>query len=153
MSTDNKSFNPWPVALVGFLGVFLCLVIAFGIFASRNSLELVKRDYYADEIQYQQQIDRLARARQLGSAVSLTLDGARNRLVLQLPAAHAKAEGNILLYRPSDSKQDQQTAIALNAQGLQELNTQGLATGKWRVKVFWKVDGLEYSLEKVVEKG
>src|ERR1043166_2848691 len=45
-----KGRNPWPTAIIGYFVVFISFLIGFVAFASRQKVDLVQKDYYAEEI-------------------------------------------------------------------------------------------------------
>jgi hypothetical protein len=140
-------WNPWPAAVVGFLVFFFGATIGLVTIAVRQPADLVSRDYYDKEIQFQSQIDRVSRARALGPGLSVSYDAAAGALKVVIPtdAARGSANGEIRLYRPSDPGLDRSFPLNADAKGVQIVQAPDLATGLWRVKVDWSDGSGSYS--------
>lgn len=149
---SNKSrFNPWPYAIIAWFVLFATGMAAWVVVAVRNDVDLVRDDYYEQEILFQQQIDRVARTGAAGQA-GLDYDAAAKAITIQLPAGHARqhASGRIDLYRPSDARLDHQFTLVLNGDGVQQLDARALRPGLWKVRVQWKVNGEEFYFDRQI---
>lgn len=144
--------SPWPYALVAFFAVFISFIFWFISVAVRQRTDLVRPDYYDQEIRYQQQIDRLRRTAQPGLAVRVALAADGRGLAVALPAAHAAdfGGGTVSFYRPSDARQDRQVALRPGPDGTQSVPVDGLRGGLWRVQLAWKSGGAEFYHEQSV---
>lgn len=141
------------------------IIIAFVCFASviativtismKQDVGLVAKDYYKQEIAYQDQIDRKTNYNRLEQKPVIKLDATRNYIELQFPEelTSKMADGELLLFRPSTSKWDKKYRIALNEAGEQQINIQHLAPGMWRVKVNWAtMTDKQYYTEMIIHK-
>jgi hypothetical protein len=137
--------NPWPYAIVGYFVVFIAAMASWITFAVRNDMELVRKDYYEQEIKFQQQIDRLERTAAVKESVTVNYQPAAQIVSLRLPAA---ARGEVHLYRPSDAKLDRRVKLDLDATGTQTLNVAGLRGGLWRMRISWEAEGREFYFEE-----
>lgn len=142
-------WEPWPLGIAAFLFVFVSCIAAFITFAVRQQMDLVRPDYYEEEIRYQVQFDRLERTRALGAAARITADATRSTLEVGIPAAHASAltAGTIQFYRPSDAGQDRVIPLKPSADGVQDSDISDLGPGLWRVRVRWTTGGKEYAMD------
>lgn len=148
-----RRWNPWPAAIVAFFAVAIVGCAGFVAFCVLHPTDLVRPDYYEQELRYQAELDRIGRARQLGDAADVTLDGSSGRLLVRLPVAHARASGDIHLYRPSGGHLDRRIELRLDAEGKQSVDAVSLAPGLWQVKVRWRFEGQDYSMdERIVVK-
>ena len=138
--------NPWPYAIIGWMLLFGTGMAAWVVVAVRNDPELVRADYYEQEIAYQQQIDRLHRTAAVRSELSVAYDLAKAQVALRLPAAHLadKPAGTIHFYRPSNAKLDFHLPLTVDASGAQNIPTAKLQGGLWKVRVSWTSGGQEY---------
>lgn len=138
--------NPWPIVIISYFAIFIPCMIAFVVFATRQKMDLVRGDYYDDEIRYQQQLDRIDRTSNLAAPAEITYDTSQRAITISLPSLHspAQATGNIRLYRPSDDSLDQQIELAVGQDGIQHVNARALRAGLWKVRVYWTVNGQEY---------
>lgn len=144
--TSGSAFNPWPYCTAGFLILFFSCVVGAGVFASRQRVDLVRPDYYEEELRFQKQYDRVQRTRSLPSELSIGIASRARALTLGLPAEHASKSptGTIHLYRPSDARLDRQVPLAVDAAGRQSLDASSLEPGLWKLRVTWQVGGIEY---------
>ncbi len=141
----KPAWNPWPTALIAYFVFFIGCIIAYTAWALRQHVDLVGADYYAQEIRYQQQIDRLGRTREFARDVAATYDAAQSAITIALPPTHAaNAIGTIHFYRPADARLDRELKLALDAQGRQRVDARTLAPGLWKARLQWTVNGQEY---------
>ncbi|MEZ0487288.1 FixH family protein [Fibrella aquatica] len=124
------------IVFAGFIGSLVYLM-------TRERIDLVRKDYYQDEITYQKQIDRVARTARTGNDSALTLDPERQQIALNLPAGWEK--GTLTFYRPSDSLKDRTIRLVSNQRAV---STAGLVPGIWRAQLSWSVGGEEYYYEE-----
>jgi hypothetical protein len=136
--------NPWPYAIIGWFLIFGSGMAAWVVVAVRNDPDLVRPDYYEQEIGYQKQIDRLNRTAALPKSASVTHDTADGQVVIHVPV-ESTTSGTIHFYRPSDAKLDFELPLRLDAGGIQRVPAEKLAGGLWKVRVQWIGNGEEYS--------
>lgn len=137
--------------MIAFFAVFIGWLGTFAVIAIRNSMDLVRPDYYEQGVRYQEQIDRENRTARLSDAVQISYDAAGN-VALQLPAAQAAKSpaGTVRLYRPSDASLDRELPLAVNAAGHQVVDTTQLRRGNWKLRVTWRVAGEEFFSEQSI---
>ena len=148
--TQSAPLNPWPITLCFFFAILVTSVVAFGIYASTIRFDLVSDDYYAREIAYQSQIDRITNTRPLLEEIAVTPDLASGKVVLNLPVAHTTAadfEGNAHFYRPSDAQRDFHHALTASADGTFDVDAAPLNPGLWKVQLTWNVGETGYYFE------
>ena len=145
------AWNPWPYAIVAWFVLFATGLAAWIVVAVRNDMDLVREDYYEHEVLYQRHLDRAARASAAGF-LECDYDASAQSILIRLPTAHARehASGQIHLYRPSDAKLDREIELALNAEGMQRVDTRTLRPGLWKVRVQWRVNGEEFYFDRSV---
>lgn len=137
----------WKIVLAfGLFGAFIGLLV-FRSF--QETIDLVSSDYYQQELDYQQQIDKIANDRSLN--VPVTFSQQSQHLIVQFPNdLAAEVKGKIQLFRPSDARNDQIIPIALNASQQQLIATDKLAQGYYKVKVDWSSNNMAYYSEKSI---
>lgn len=152
MSAEPTSRNFWPLGIVVAFVLFIAGTAALIALASAHRPELVRPDYYEQELRHQDQIERVARTRRLQPPPTVRHDSAANRLTVALPPEHARrgARGRIHLYRPSARGLDRQIELRLDPNGLQTIEAYDLQPGLWKVQVSWSVEALEYYLDQNV---
>lgn len=141
----------WPMAITTFFGIAIIFIVTFIAWAVRQRDDLVSADYYEREVRYQSELDALNRSQPYAATAVVTFEPAAETIVVTLPAAQIRsATGRIQLYRPADARLDREFPLALNAEGVQRLDARPLRDGLWRVRVKWRVDDLDYSVEQPV---
>lgn len=146
MNTAAGKINPWPIAIVLYFVLFISGIVAWIAFAMRNDMELVRPDYYEQEIRYQQQIDRQNRAALLGDQLEVRFRPEQKTLTIGLPKTPGEESvtGEIHLYRPSDSRLDRHIPLALDRYNAQTVELGALQAGLWKVRLAWVSGGAEY---------
>jgi nitrogen fixation protein FixH len=150
MENNSSNNQPrrswWPIVIVAYFACFLSACIAFVIYCSFHKVDLVSKDYYAQELRYQEQMERLARGLEVQGEVRIAYDAASQQMLIALPLSQARQgiSGWIQLYRPSSASQDRQLALALNHEGVQTWDASVLEPGLWRVRVTWSVAHQQY---------
>jgi hypothetical protein len=142
--------NPWPYGIVAAFVVFIGATASLIVFTSFHGQELVTQDYYEQELRYQERLDSRERTGALRSDASVRYDAAADSIQLVLPLQHASPSpaGTIQLYRPAASGEDRNLPLTVDLAGHQRLDARELSAGLWRVRVAWKHDGQDYSLEE-----
>lgn len=130
--------------LLSFIG--FVLLILFMVFKSyQHTNDLVAEDYYAKEIQFQDVIDKKARANDLPENVEWSSTNAG--VLVQFPEMSDAIEGKILLFRPSDKNKDIEVDISLNSENQQLIDSGSLISGKYLVQIDWKSGDQTYYTE------
>ena len=147
-----KRYNPWPAGLILFFSLFFAGSIGFIIFSTCNPVQLVSRDYYQQEIQFQDQIDRQRLTRKYQATIDIQYDEDEQILWFKLPLDHARARvsGKILFYRPSNARLDRAIPLALTPEGTQTVRVDELKAGLWKIKIYWATGQGKYYHEVVV---
>ena len=146
-----KIQNPWPVGLVIFFIVFATYIVGYVIFATRQKMDLVREDYYDQEIRFQQQIDRVKRSVPVLADAAIDYDRAGDLVTVSLPSVKFNdISGSVSFYRPSDAALDSNVELGLDPAGRQSLSVRSLRSGFWKVRVQWKTAGREYFFEKPI---
>lgn len=154
-ATTTTGFNPWPYSIIGFFALAIVAVVVWVSFCVGHGSDLVAADYYEQEVEYQDQLDRMERGQTLGERASITYDVALGFIRIQVPPEQValKAAGAIHLYRPSEADLDRTLPLEVNAAGEQRLDVQSLKPGLWEVRVRWAVEGQEFFLNEKLNIG
>jgi len=145
-------FNPWPYSILGFFALLIVAVVVWVGFCIRHGTDLVAADYYEQEIEYQDQLDRIERVRELSGKARVSYESADGFIRIQVPPEHAvlRPPGMIHLYRPSQASLDQTVPLEVTQGGEQRIDASPLSTGVWDVRVQWTVAGKEFFLNQKV---
>ena len=134
------------ILYIGFAG----LIIYFVTRSMNEKIDLVTKDYYAQELKYQDKIESSNRNNSLDQPLSIEMTDAG--IIVKFPDAMEgkKITGSILLFRPSDNTKDKLIAITPNTKFEQLIPHADLAKGMYRVKVEFQSDGVDYYSEKQI---
>jgi hypothetical protein len=115
----------------------------------RQDISLVSKDYYQEELQYDKQLTRLKNVSQLASKPVIKV--LENRTI-QITFDHfADMEnGELILFRPSDSSKDKNYALVPSSGSTQEFPTTDLTPGMYRAKMQWTMNGKEFFFEEII---
>jgi len=151
-ATSSKKALAWPIGIAAFLTLFVLSLVGVAIFASFQPHDLVVRDYYDAGLEFQKQVDSEARAEAEGTPFEVIQLAQPHALRLQFADRFLATPlaGTATLYRPSNAGFDRTVTLALDSDGQQQLDLEGLPTGLWRVKVRWEQGGEDYYHETSV---
>lgn len=151
-TAKNKKFTLWPYAVVAGLVLFMGYILFFVFQAMNQDVDLVSKDYYEQEIAYQDQIDKVKRTQALGD-VMLDYKADAKAILLQMPATYKgkSLSGTITLFRPSDDKLDRQIPLQLGRDQSQLIEAAALEPGIWKVRVNFSAGDETYYTEKTIQ--
>ncbi len=145
---NSQSF--WPIAIASYFAIAIVGIAVFISWAIRQNVDLVRKDYYAEELQFQKRLDQMKQARQMYWKPEISYDRVNDRITLSLPQRGTAVFGKIQFYRPSDAALDQHLQLRLNVDGSQAIDAHKLDRGLWRVRVTWQADAKEFFSEETV---
>ncbi|MEQ9441494.1 MAG: FixH family protein [Cyclobacteriaceae bacterium] len=132
-------------AFIGFVGFIVYLAVR----SFQTNVDLVTEDYYLQELQYQQRIEKTSNAQRLPGKLNISQQG--EQLIIQFPEVITeKINGTVSLFRPSDARFDRNEEIAMNAQGQHQLRVNQLPKGYYKLKIEWKTPTEDYYTEEPV---
>jgi hypothetical protein len=135
------------------------IVLSFILFATfigtlvtvclRQDISLVSKDYYKEELQYDKQLARLKNVSLLESKpVIKVLEN--NTIQISFNGFSDMENGELRLFRPSDSSKDKKYSLTPTSSSTMEFPTMDLAPGMYRAKMQWTMNGKEFFLEEVI---
>jgi len=138
------NFGKWIV--VSF--VAFAAYIAFLVFVCvKQDINLVSKDYYSDELKYQQKLDRINNTNHLAHLPSITIEN--GKAIISFGGNAAIQKGELKIERPSNNKLDRRFSLTpehLN----QEFNLGVWTSGLYRASVTWTMEGREFYYEKQI---
>ncbi|NOZ08652.1 MAG: hypothetical protein GXO91_07240 [FCB group bacterium] len=137
-------FGGLMTAIVLFVGFLLGILI----FAMLQPQNLVSKNYYNEELAYQQHIDKVQRLKGLQNEPRF-IYRKNGQLSVQFPFEwlEQSISGTLVLFRPSDSRLDRTLDLNIGKDGLQLIDVIGLQPGLWKIKLDWQMDGTSYYTE------
>lgn len=136
----------WGKSIILVFILFAGFISSMVYWMTRQRVDLVRDDYYQDEIKYQHQIDRVANTARLSTPVSMSYSAEQQQVVFAVSAAVSK--GEITFYRPADRLLDVRQPMKTGPAGSRTVSTASLAKGYWKVQLAWSDGTREYYAEK-----
>ena len=136
------------LSFVGFALIMLTMVVI----SMNEDINLVAEDYYLQELAYEDQIDRIKNTNGLQEAPTITHNKESKTIEVAFPTVLGPdfLEGEIYLFRPSDSKYDVKAKIQLNEDFEFSMPVANRAKGLWMIKLLWSNGNIEFYDEKKV---
>lgn len=129
------------------------IVFGIGMFylvyrSMRTNYDLVEKDYYNQELRYQQKIDAANRTNALQSAVVLEQTEQGVHVQLPLEMKNKTLNGDIWFYCAYDAGKDKKISLRTDSNARQLIPLQQLEPGNYTVKLNWTESGQTYYAEK-----
>jgi hypothetical protein len=140
----------WGTKLIMVFSIFVLGMVALVVMSMRQKVDLVAKDYYKDELRYQEVLNATNLANGLSAAVKVTKEA--NAISIQLPQemSSAAVKGNVFFYCPSDATKDQHIPLVVDSKGLQWVDLPKLKPGKYIIKISWEFDKKQYYAEQTL---
>jgi hypothetical protein len=139
------SWGNWiVVAFVLFAGFIATLVTV----CMRQDVSLVSKDYYKEELDYQEQIIRMNNVTQLQQKPLIQKSG--TYIVIGFNQLKNIEKGELKLFSPSDPTKDKTYSITSSNATSQSFAIDDVAKGMYRARMQWAMAGKEYYLETVI---
>ena len=114
--------------------------------------DIIVLDYYTEQMQYQQQMDRAGNTAALSSQTRVEYNSAEHFVRINFPQElkGQALSGHITLFRPSNGSMDKVIPLQVSENLHQVIPVGGLAAGLWRLKISWEANGTEYYEEQKI---
>lgn len=151
----------WGVAITGVYITFAAATLSFVVFAVGRPVELVSADYYEQSLKHDAHRLAIANAEALGDAVRIAAaeDAPAIDIAIGMPVEMPRSmpvsdirvvTGTVTLYRPSDRTADRVAPLSLDHEGRQRIRVDGVAHGRWTVKLAWRAGQQDFYRERIV---
>jgi len=136
------------LAFIGFISFIMYFIITMNV-DDKYDHDLVSENYYAEELAYQSDIDKLENAKKLNENISYkkTDEG----LMIYFPSTldYKNITGNMFLYRPSNKQLDFEATLSLSKPFLL-IPDKRLVDGRWNIKIDWQYNGESYLYKETI---
>ncbi len=139
----------WGYKIAGAYLIFVAGMLFLVVKANSKKFDLVTKDYYGEELKYQQVIDQAANVTALSSSMEVEKNGAE--LLIRFPAEmrNVKKEIEFYLYCPADAKKDFKKYLVVNEIEFKQV-VPGDSYGLYEIRLTWLADGKKYYYEKKI---
>ena len=140
----------WGRSLILVFVVFAAFMGYLVYRASGTHFDLVSKEYYKDELRYQDKIDGFRNAAAM-EAVQLRVDSV-GILQIRFPEQMKgkPVQGSLWLYCKTDAGKDLHIPLAEDTTGMRVINLSGKASGKYQAKLHWEVLRVPYEFEQEI---
>jgi hypothetical protein len=141
----------WGIKItVLYLG-FVALILTLVSMAMRQNVDLVSKDYYEQELKFQDKINKTNRSQALREP--LTWEVKQGSLLLKFPEQFKgqKISGSIYFFRPSDASMDKTIPLSTDTALSVNISIDKLNRGLYKMQVNWEVNKEEYYNEGIIK--
>lgn len=150
MEKKSSGFNwGWGIFSAIVLGALAMIYLVYK--ASQVETSMVMKDYYEEEVFFEDMLNAQARTKAL--ATSFEYFQTDDVLILQFPKeclTYEISEGEVQIYRPSSSKDDVILPMDLDEDAQIVLNKNELLAGTYIVKANWYMDNERYNISESI---
>jgi hypothetical protein len=139
------NFGNWIVVAFVLFTIFIGVLVTVCV---RQDISLVSKNYYNEELAYQDQIKRINNTTGLSKKPGITkIDN--NTIQIAFDKEMKIENGKVKFFCPSDPKMDRDFELTANG-NTQLFNTNALRKGMYKVKLLWVMDGKEFYYEEII---
>lgn len=133
----------WGNKLIIVFMVFAALMATLVYKATQTKFELVSKDYYQDELRYQDKIDGAANAA-LEAPISIQVND--EIISIEFPDAQKNANitGEAWFYCSVDATKDKRFVLSVDSTGIQRIERKGLQKGDYQIKISYEINQKKY---------
>ena len=136
------------LAFIGFISFIMYFIISMNT-NDKYDHDLVSEDYYEQELEYQNDINKEENSKTLVQNISWKKTDEGILIMFPETLEVKKITGNVFLYRPSNKKFDFETTISLSNHNLL-IPDKRLLDGRWNIKIYWQYNGKSYLYKKEI---
>lgn len=139
----------WGYKIILVYGLFVCGIVYLVIRSSRENIDLVTKDYYAEELKFQHKIDEQANVSKLSAPVTTVYRN--DTLTLFFPDEFIKKpiKGTLVVYYPADKHKDISAGFETDKAAC-SIKMPWELYGQHEVHVAWNAAGVDYYFEKKI---
>ena len=127
-------------------------LMSFLVYRSvKTNFELVSKEYYKDEIEYQQVIDGTRQAGLLNSNLGIVQEN--DSILIRFPREMygGVVTGKAWFYYAPDARRDRRLPFECNGATGQKIPGADFLPGRYLAKVWWEFEGRQYYSEQTVK--
>jgi len=139
----------WGKSIVAAFVLFTIFIAVLVTVCVRQDVSLVSKDYYRDELAYDEQLARLRNAEELPLRPSFTI-GPDDALEVRFDRFADVEKGEVYLFCPSDAKQDRRFELIPGSSSSQRFALNNASHGMYKARMLWSMDGKEFFVERLI---
>ncbi len=139
------NFGKWIVVAFILFAVFIATLVTVCV---KQDISLVTKEYYQEELKFQEQIDRRRNTDALAELPVISVE--KGVLTLNYALLPEVEKGQIKLFRPSDPDLDQIFEIRSSSATSKEFAIFNPHPGLYRAQMSWSQNDKEYYFERII---
>jgi len=133
----------WGTRIALLYGGFVLLIITLVTGSMRQNFDLVSKDYYQEELKYQQVIDAGKNQAELSKAVSVKADARTVSIEFPAEFSDKHIQGTVLFYSEVNASWDKSFPLS-TADNKMYIPRQDLRQTHYLLKIDWQTDGKKF---------
>jgi hypothetical protein len=138
----------WGNKLVVVFIAFAALMSTLVYKCMNQNFELVSKDYYNDELRYQDKIDGMNNANKVSDVALMQTQTDDVEIMLPEELNGLATTGSVWFYCPTSSINDRKIPLQVNDEGVMQVKRGLLSATNYQVKITWQVGDDKYYAEK-----
>ena len=134
----------WGVKITMLYTGFVLLIATMVSLSISQKVDLVSKDYYEQELQFQNIINLMDRTRLLSEQLSWQVQN--DELVLDFPDQFKgqQTSGKVFFFRPSDAVLDKNFELQTDTLNTKRMSIKKLKSGLYKIQINWEVENIQY---------
>jgi nitrogen fixation protein FixH len=128
--------------------IFALSMLTAAIRSTYYNVGLVKKDYYADDLNYQQHFNKIQNEKGSGERLKIERDTEGVCLILRFPKNQPSPIGTVTLFRPSKVGIDETLVIKTDEENRMHVPIKTLMRGAWKIQIDWRANGTAFYREE-----
>ena len=137
------------LAFISFISFIMYFVISMSA-DNKYSHDLVAKDYYKQELNYQNNIEALKNAKKLKENIKIERVKEGLKIIFPKDFNVKNIKGKVFLYRPSNKQLDFEMPISVSNSSYLLMPDKRLLDGRWNIIVDWTYNQQSYLFKKEV---
>ncbi len=141
----------WGIKITTLYIGFVVLIVTMVVMTMRQKVDLVSKDYYAQELKFQDKIDKSNRANALIEPLNWMVSTGKIEINFPQEFKNQKINATINLFRPSDASLDKKIEVSSLLNGKQIISTSTLKAGVYKIQIEWNAGDKTFYNEGVIK--
>ncbi len=141
----------WGVKITMLYTGFVLLIVTLVSLSISQKVDLVSKDYYEQELQFQNKINLMDRTKLLSEQLSWQVQN--DELVLDFPDQFKgqQTSGKVFFFRPSDAVLDKNFELQTDTLNTKSMSIKKLKSGLYKIQINWEVENIKYYNEGFIQ--
>jgi hypothetical protein len=139
------NFGNWIVVAFILFALFIGMLVTVCV---RQDISLVSRDYYSDELVYQDQIKRINNTKALATKPGIS-KVSNNIVQITFDKQFNIEKGEVRFFCPSNPKSDKDFKLGAS-ENAHQFDISSFQRGMYKAKLLWVMNGKEYYYEEII---